>query len=139
MDSYDTKCILTYKCHLLTDRLVFLLNDHLIKHSSFFIIGHFLLNSRRILPGLTSNGLQPVNVNPCSILLGSDTKWRIIEKRDYLTGKRGEPAACTKEGKLCTIGSDVSLSNIHFFSSVSVHLKVNLENSANSLSLFSTF
>ena len=53
--------------------------------SSFSIIHNFLPNHARILPGLTFNGSQPLNVNTGRILPGLGRKLRIIEKLEYFT------------------------------------------------------
>ena len=48
--------------------------------SSFSIIHNFLPNHGRILPGLTFNGSEPLNVNTGRILPGFGRKLRIVEK-----------------------------------------------------------
>ena len=49
-------------------------------HSSFSIIRNFMPNHGRILPGLTFNQLQPLNVNTGRIMPGFGRKLRIVEK-----------------------------------------------------------
>ena len=52
-------------------------------HLSFPIFRNFLPNRGRILPALTYNGPQPLNVNAARILPGFGRKLRNIGKLDY--------------------------------------------------------
>ena len=54
------------------------------RYSSFSITRHFLPNPGRILPALTYNFWNPLNVNTGRILPWFGRKWRIIEKLEHL-------------------------------------------------------